>query len=121
MYSNEKRKCKRVTPNNASISLRPLDPQLWYRFWGGTDCALYDISFVGAGVYSTEPLPEGGCLSIDLKLKENIKNIVVFAKIIWVKKEAENRYRAGVSFSWWRDYQDKYTLNDFIEQQSLSN
>ncbi|MFH2136916.1 MAG: PilZ domain-containing protein [Candidatus Omnitrophota bacterium] len=116
----DKRQCKRRRTKYASISLRSLDPQAWFKFWGGAECFLRDLSLLGVGVYSQEKLPIGTRLSIDLRLGKQASSIRVFGRITWTEKE-DDQYRSGVSFSWWRDDQDKKIVSSFVERLGLVN
>ena len=110
----EKRYSQRKAAGNISVNLRPLDPKIWFRFWSGTECSMRDISMIGAGVYSKEKIPAGTLLSIDLRLGENAETIRLFGRVEWVVKE-EDRFRTGVSFTWWKDDQDKKAAGTFFE------
>lgn len=121
MPFSERRRFKRIEIGQAKISLRPLDPQIWFMFWDGLEYTLRDISLVGIGLYSKEVLPEGTPLSIDLRLNKEIGNIRVFGKVAWIKKDENGWFRTGVSFSWWKDEQDKKLVRDFSEQNSSAN
>ncbi len=116
----EKRQSERKKARNTSVSLRPLDPQIWFKFWGGTECLMRDISQVGIGIYCKEELPVGTRLSIDLRLGKKTSDIRIFGRIAWLVKE-KNKYRAGVSFAWWKDDQDRKTVDNFVEKLALVN
>ena len=117
----EKRQCTRRQVNgDAAVSLRPLDPQVWCRYWGETEYSIRDISMVGIGISSRENITPGARLSIDLRLGKATSSIRVFGKVAWVIKEAD-QYRAGVSFSWWRDDQDKKVVTRFVERLHTDN
>jgi len=116
MVNKDRRKSKRRVARNTFISLRPLDPQVWFRFWSGTECSMRDISLVGAGVTSREKLPVGTPLSIDLRLGKNTSSIRIFGKVAWISREDGDNYRAGISFSWWKDDQEKKSLDEFLER-----
>ncbi len=120
MDFREKRQCRRGVARNMSISLRPLDPQVWFRFWDGSDCSMRDISLVGAGVYSKEKIPVGTRLSIDLRLGKRTSSIRIFGKVAWVREEGKS-FRSGVTFSWWQDDQDKKVVDSFVEKLANSN
>ena len=111
----ERRNSTRRLVESSSISLRPLDPQVWFRFWSGAECKMRDISMVGAGIVSNESIPVGTPLSIDLRLGKNNSTIRIFGKVEWVAKDSD-MYRTGVSFSWWKDDQDKNIVGWFLEK-----
>lgn len=110
----DRRNSARKEAKSSSISLRPLDPQVWFRFWSGTECSMKDISMVGAGVVSNERIPIGTPLSIDLRLGKGNSTIRIFGKVKWISEDA-GMYRTGVSFSWWKDDQDKNTVGQYLE------
>lgn len=120
MDYEEKRRSKRVSPEDYSISIRPLDPLEWFKFWEGIRCVIRDVSLHGAGIYSADRFNVGMPLSINLRKKNEEKNenanIRIFGKIVWSAKDAEDRYRSGLSFSWWKDDADKKIVNEFIEE-----
>ena len=116
MDYREKRQCRRGISRNASISLRPLDPQTWFHFWDDSDCFMRDISLVGAGIYFKEKVSVGTRLSIGLCLEKNAGSIRIFGKIAWIGEKEDDRYRAGVSFSWWQDDRDKKIVGSFVEK-----
>jgi len=118
--AREKRRSRRKQVRNMAISLRPLDPQVWFRFWSGTECTLRDISLVGVGVYARDNIPVGTLLSINLRLGKRASTIRVFGKIAWSCEES-GRYRTGISFSWWKDDQDKIHLSNFLEKLMNTN
>ncbi|MFH1061688.1 MAG: PilZ domain-containing protein [Candidatus Omnitrophota bacterium] len=109
----DRRNSARKEAKNSSISLRPLDPQVWFRFWNSAEYSMRDISMVGAGVVSNERIPIGTPLSIDLRLSKDISTIRVFGKVEWITEDA-GMYRTGVSFSWWKDDQDKQLVNEYL-------
>ncbi|MCP4649178.1 MAG: PilZ domain-containing protein [PVC group bacterium] len=110
-----KRQCKRGQVQDTSVSLRSLDPLVWFKFWGGSECCVRDISLLGVGLCCDERLPVGTRLSIDLRLGRRESNIRIFGRVAWTEKTRDN-YRAGVRFSWWKDDQDKKILDDFVEK-----
>ncbi|MFH1094255.1 MAG: PilZ domain-containing protein [Candidatus Omnitrophota bacterium] len=116
----ERRYSIRKEARNISVSLRPLDPSVWFRCWNGTECIIRDMSMVGVGVFSKENIPQGTPLSVDLRLGESAATIRIFGKVAWVIKE-ENCFRSGVSFSWWKDDQDKKIAGTFLEKLSSIN
>jgi len=69
---------------------------------------------------SREKIPEGTPLSIDLRLGRQTSSIRIFGKVEWMVKE-DGIYRAGVSFSWWKDDQDKNTVGAYMQRLSLLN
>jgi len=115
MDYREKRQCKRVVSDEAYIDMRSLDPQVWHRFWQGVECSVNDISLVGVGVSSKEKLPIGSYLSMDLKLDGKPEKIRVFGKVIWIQK-LPDQYKSGISFSWWKDDQDRKKVDNFVEE-----
>ncbi|MCG2711944.1 MAG: PilZ domain-containing protein [Candidatus Omnitrophica bacterium] len=117
----DKRQSRRRAAHNVFVSLRPLDPQVWFRFWNGAESfTARDISLVGVGVYSREKIPEGTPLSIDLRLGRQTSSIRIFGRVEWVVKE-DGQYRAGVSFSWWKDDQDKKMVDAYMQRFVLLN
>ena len=120
MMDKERRYSRRKAARNIYVSLRPLDPQVWFRYWNGTECLMRDISMVGVGVVSNAKIPVGTPLSIDLKLGKTGSIIRIFGKIIWIIQE-KDQYRSGVSFSWWKEDQDKKTAGSFLEHLSSVN
>jgi len=118
--NKEKRYSKRMIARNSTIALRPLDPKVWFRFWSGTDCGLRDISMVGIGIVCQSKMPVGTPLSIDLKLGKTGRIIRIFGKIAWVMPDKE-MYRAGVSFSWWKEDQDRKQVGDFLQRLTAVN
>lgn len=110
---NDRRNSTRKEPANSSISLRPLDPKVWFRFWNGTVYSMRDISMVGAGLVSNEKIPIGTPLSIDLRLGKESSTIRIFGKVEWLYEDA-GKYRTGVSFSWWKDDQDKHLVGEYL-------
>ncbi|MFH1460689.1 MAG: PilZ domain-containing protein [Candidatus Omnitrophota bacterium] len=121
MNKQEKRFSKRRKAQNIYLDLHSLDPQIWFRYWGDQNCLLRDISLVGVGVYLQERFSLGMPLSIDIQLgKSSGQNIRVFGRVCWVRQEDKN-YRTGISFSWWKNDQDKKELNSYLEKLSLTN
>ena len=116
----ERRYSRRKAARNVSISLRPLDPKIWFRYWSAVDCNIRDMSIVGIGIYSNENIPIGMPLSVDLRLGEKAVAIRIFGRVEWIKKE-EGHFRAGVSFSWWKDDQDKKTAGSYLEKLTSIN
>ncbi len=116
----DKRHSKRVASPNAAISLRSLDPQVWFRFPSGAEYAVRDLSLVGVGVYSAERLPDNMPVSIDLRIGRASSTIRVFGRIVWTAM-ADNQYCSGISFSWWKDDADKKAVNSFVEQLASKN
>lgn len=102
------------------MSLRPLDPQVWFRYWNGTEYTMRDMSMVGIGVCSKEKLPMGTPLSVDLRLGKSTISIRIFGKVEWIIPE-DDQYRVGVSFSWWKEDQDKKTAGSFLEKLASVN
>ncbi len=117
--SDEQRNIKRKQAMQSKIKVRALDPQTWFRYWNGTECLLYDLSLVGAGVFSNEQIPAGTRISIDLLLSKNVKPIRIFGKVDWTLPDS-NRYRSGISFSWWKNDQLKKIVKRFLEAPSLA-
>ena len=116
----ERRYSKRKKAKNISASLRPLDPRVWFRYWSVADCNIHDVSIVGIGIYSEEKISIGMPLSVDLRFGEKASTIRIFGRVEWVRKE-EGYFRAGVSFSWWKDEQDKKTAGSYLEKLSSIN
>ena len=116
----DRRDSSRKIAENTSISLRPLDPQVWFRFWDGTGCCVRDLSMVGVGVIVEEKMPIGTPLSIDLRLGKNTDFVRIFGKIEWIA-EYQQSFRAGVSFSWWKDDQDKAVVNSYLNKLQNAN
>ncbi|MBU4478762.1 MAG: PilZ domain-containing protein [Candidatus Omnitrophica bacterium] len=115
MESAEKRQCRRRVARDVGITLRPLDPRVWFQFWSGTECEMRDISLVGAGIYSKDKIPEGTPLSVDIRLGKSADTIRIFGKIAWAHQENE-QYRMGVSFFWWKEEEDKKIVDSFVER-----
>ncbi len=120
MMDKERRYSRRKAARNISVSLRPLDPKVWFRYWSATDCNIRDMSMVGIGIYSQEKIPIGTPLSVDLRLGEKAATIRIFGRVEWVRKE-EEYFRAGVSFTWWKDDQDKKTAGSYLEKLACIN
>ena len=116
----ERRYSRRKAARNVSISLRPLDPKVWFRYWNATDCNIRDMSMVGIGICSNEKISIGTPLSIDLRLGERAATIRIFGRVEWIRKE-EGHFRAGVSFTWWKDDQDKKIAGSYLEKLSSIN
>lgn len=116
----ERRYSQRRKADNISISLRPLDPQVWFRFWSGTEYTIRDISMVGVGLCSKERMPEGTPISLDIRLDKNEHSIRIFGKVEWVCEDV-GTYRTGISFSWWKDDQDKKTAGTYLEKLANIN
>ena len=116
----ERRYSQRKTAKNITVSLRPLDPKVLFRYWNATDCNIHDVSMVGVGVCSQENIPIGTPLSVDLRLGERAATIRIFGRVQWVRKE-EAGFRAGVSFTWWKDDQDKKTASTYLEKLASVN
>ena len=89
------------------------DPKVWFRFWNGTEYSMKDISMVGAGVVSDEKIPLGTPLSIDLRLGKDSSTIRIFGKVEWITED-DGKYRTDVSFSWWKDDQDKQFVGEYL-------
>ncbi|MBI4846171.1 MAG: PilZ domain-containing protein [Candidatus Omnitrophica bacterium] len=117
MEQTEKRVASRVKTSQAVLSLQPLDPLVWFRFWTELECLVRDISMAGVCIYSKEDIPIGTALSIDLRIGNLKKLIRIFCKVAWVKKENQN-YRMGLKFSWWKDDQDKNIVSNFLNKLS---
>jgi hypothetical protein len=117
--SKEQRASIRKLADNSSLQVRPLDPQTWFRYWNGTECVLRDFTILGAGIYSREAMSVGTRLSIDILLKENISPIRVFGKVEWTCKNPD-QHRSGVSFSWWKNDQQKKVMDNFLEKLDIS-
>ena len=111
----ERRYSKRKASKNISVSLRSLDPKVWFPYWNGIEYTMRDMSMVGIGVYSKEKLPIGTPLSVDLRLSQTSATIRIFGRIQWVEKE-QDCFRSGVSFTWWKDDQDKKIAGSFLER-----
>ncbi|MCK5591486.1 MAG: PilZ domain-containing protein [Candidatus Pacebacteria bacterium] len=116
----EKRYSRRKVARNISVSLRPLDPKIWFRYWNAADGNIRDMSMAGIGIYSQQKIPIGSLLSVDLRLGETSATIRIFGRVQWVRKE-EDCFRAGGSFSWWKDDQDKKTAGTYLERLSIVN
>jgi PilZ domain len=116
----DRRNSARKQAQDTLISLRPLDPQVWFRFWNGAECSMRDISMVGAGVVSREMIPIGTPLSMDLRLSKSNSMIRIFGKVEWVSED-QGLYRTGVSFSWWKDDQDKNVVSQCLERLASLN
>lgn len=117
----EQRRSKRRVARGIGLSLRPLNPDVWFRFWNANDCVLKDISLVGVGVTFKERVPLGSRLSLDLRLGSSQKSIRIFGKVQWIIPQDDNSYRAGVSFSWWHDDQDKNSVSRYMETLPVLN
>lgn len=116
----ERRYSQRKTAENITVSLRPLDPKIWFLYWSATDCNIHDVSMVGVGICSQEKIPIGTPLSVDLRLGERAATIRIFGRVQWVTKEEEH-FRAGVSFTWWKDDQDKKIAGTYLEKLTSIN
>ncbi|MBU1087623.1 MAG: hypothetical protein KKD05_08950 [Candidatus Omnitrophica bacterium] len=119
IISTEKRTSIRRLADNSGIQVRPLDPQAWFRYWNGTECFLRDFTLLGAGVFSKEAMVAGTRISIDLLLDDSISPIRVFGKVEWTIPY-DDKYRSGISFSWWKNDQRKKLVNRFLEKLNLS-
>jgi hypothetical protein len=111
----EKRSNSRKKVNDISIKVKPLDPQVWFRYWSGTECSLRDLSLGGIGVCAREHMPQGSRISIDLLLKPQLRPIKIFGKVVWTITENKT-YRSGISFSWWKSEEDKKLVNAYLEE-----
>jgi len=119
--NKNRRYSKRKIAKNIFIALHPLNPQAWFRYWSESECIMRDISMVGVGIYSGENIPAGLPLSLDLRLgRNNPSTIRIFGKTKWSKKE-DDKYRIGISFSWWMDDQDRKIVNRYLEKISNIN
>ena len=116
----ERRYSRRKAARNISLSLRSLDPKVWFRYSDAADCNIRDMSIVGIGINSQEQIPLGTLLSVDLRLGEKAAIIRIFGRVEWGIKE-EDHFRAGVSFTWWKDDQDKKTTGIFLEKLTTVN
>jgi len=115
----DKRRSTRRLANGISLSLKSLDPQVWFRFWNSGDYTLKDISLVGLGVSFKDRMPEGTCLSLELKMGNSPYSVRIFGRVEWIKQEENKQYRAGVSFSWWKDDKDRNMVCRYIENLPL--
>ncbi len=121
MERKEQRRSKRRIARGIGLSLRPLNPDVWFRFWNANDCELKDISLVGVGVKFKEKVPLGSRLSLDLRLGSSRQTIRIFGKVQWIVQEENNSFRAGVSFSWWKDDQDKGAVSRYMDTLPVVN
>ena len=117
---SEKRFSKRKIAQNIFGSFRPLDPKVWFRYWNAADCNILDMSMVGLGITTQGKMPIGTPLSVDLRLGEKAGAIRIFGRVEWAVKE-EDHFRAGVSFSWWKDDQDKKIAGSYLEGMTAVN
>ncbi|MFH1061673.1 MAG: PilZ domain-containing protein [Candidatus Omnitrophota bacterium] len=120
IIAKEQRANIRKLADKSAVQVRPLDPQAWFRYWNGTECFLRDFTLFGAGIYSKETMAVGTRLSIDILLNETISPIRVFGKVEWTYQDAD-KYRSGISFSWWKNDQNKKIVDDFLEGLELSS
>ncbi|MBU1044492.1 MAG: hypothetical protein KJ915_08880 [Candidatus Omnitrophica bacterium] len=115
----EQRISIRKLAGKSAIQVRPLDPQAWFRYWNGTECFLRDFTLAGAGVYSKEAMAVGTRISIDILLDDKISPIRIFGKVEWTSQNLD-KYRTGISFSWWKNEQNKKIANSFLENLIIS-
>lgn len=112
----EKRKYERKLVQDVAIKLLLLAPRALYKFWDRTECKARDLSLFGVGICCQNELFAGERISIDLKVPENKDNIRVFGKVVWTTKE-NDKCRAGLSFSWWKDDLDKKIVDDLLKNR----
>lgn len=120
MPMSERRRSRRKIPRMINLAMQPLDPQIWFRFWTGSECEVHDISLVGLGVTCGQKIPVGTPLSIDMRMGSTGNVIRIFGRVQWLVKNGE-QYRAGVKFSWWKDDADKKTVDSYLDRLSSAN
>ena len=112
--NTERRIINRVKVNNICADYRLLDPRFWAEARAQGKTISRDINLEGMSFGAEDVLPENSFLSLKLNFGGNEKTEDICARVIRVKKLKQAGYEIGVTFSWWKNDEDKINLMRFI-------
>lgn len=118
---DEKRKSERVKIPGVKASFKLLDPRSWSSYLEKNITSVQNISFGGIALQTNNPLAVKSPIGIDIKLNSDHESIRTFGRVAWIKKDEAkvDNYNMGISFSWWKQEEDKKVVHDFIKKHTV--
>ncbi|MFH1063232.1 MAG: PilZ domain-containing protein [Candidatus Omnitrophota bacterium] len=118
-FQDEKRQYKRVALPGVSCSFKLLDPRTWSTYLDKTLNDVQDISIGGLRFSTKNELSLKAPVGVDIKINPSQEAIRTFGRVAWIKKEnpADADYSVGISFSWWKNDEEKKLVYDAISKQ----
>ncbi|MBU1086481.1 MAG: PilZ domain-containing protein [Candidatus Omnitrophica bacterium] len=118
-FQDEKRQYKRVTLPGVSCSFKLLDPRTWSTYHDKTVNDVQDISIGGLRLCTKNELILKAPIGIDIKINSSQELIRTFGRVAWIRKKnpTSDDYNVGISFSWWKNDEEKKIVYDAIASQ----
>ncbi len=118
-FQDEKRKYKRVTLPEMRCSFKLLDPRTWSTYLDKTINEVQDISIGGLRLSTKNELNLKAPIGIDIKINPAQDSIRTFGRVAWIKKgnQESDEYDVGISFSWWKNEEEKKLVYEAIAKQ----
>ncbi len=117
----ERRKFKRVRIDAAGADYQMVDFTFWAQARAKGREHLLNISLGGMSFKSPDDLPNESLLTIKLKVGDFVRIGDLCGPIVRVRNIDTHTYEVGVSFSWWKNDEDKKSLSRVIDIFSPSN
>ncbi|MBU4479775.1 MAG: PilZ domain-containing protein [Candidatus Omnitrophica bacterium] len=113
----EKRKALRLNTPDSVANCRLLSVESGGKFQF-TVWPVKNISADGVAIVSEDKISAGALAFLNIDLDVIMKTVGVIAKVVWCKKRRnEERYEAGLNFSWWPKSGDKNLISDYISNR----
>jgi len=118
-FQDEKRGHKRVFLPEMSCSFKLLDSRTWSTYLDKTVNEVQDISLGGLRLSTKNELSLKAPIGVDIKINPTQESIRTFGRVAWIKKENQeaDEYDVGISFSWWKNEEEKKLVYDAIAKQ----
>lgn len=118
-FQDEKRHFQRVVLPGMSCSFKLLDPRTWSTYQDKTLNDVQDISIGGLRVCTKNELSLKAPVGVDIKIDSNQETIRTFGRVAWISKinQVSNDYSVGISFSWWKNDEEKKIVYDAIAKK----
>jgi len=120
-FQDEKRRHKRVFLPEMRCSFKLLDPRTWSTYLDKTVNKVHDISIGGLRLNTKNKLSLKAPIGIDIKINSAQTSIRTFGRVAWIKKETQKSeaYDVGISFSWWKNDDEKKLVYEAIAKQDV--
>ncbi|MBU1044222.1 MAG: PilZ domain-containing protein [Candidatus Omnitrophica bacterium] len=118
-FQDEKRQYKRVALPGVRCSFKLLDPRTWSTYHDKTINDVQDISIGGLRLSTKNEFSLKAPIGVDIKMDSSSELIRTFGRVAWIRKENQDSedYNVGISFSWWKNDEEKKIVYDAIANQ----